>query len=582
MAQERSNISRSRIIRFDRNFLDPDTSLSCIGQGELGGKAHGLTFIRDILRSVLDPREFPQITIDIPSLAVICTGVFDTFMARNHLHEIAASDLSDSRIAYEFQKAELPFEVLGDLRAIVDQVHMPLAIRSSSLLEDSMHEPFAGIYATKMIPNNRFDPDVRFHQLVEAIKFVYASTFSSNARNYRRATGYKDEDEKMAVIIQEMVGKRYYNHFYPELSGVGRSYNYYPMQPARPQDGVISLALGLGKFIVDGGSAWNYSPAYPKVEPPFGSVEKLMKGTQTQFWVVNMGDPPDYDPTRETEYLLLENITTADKEGSLRYLASTYMPHSGRLSIGTGFKGPRALTFAPLLALEELPFNPLIAKLMAVCEQALETPVEIEFAMTFNPHRFGFLQVRTMVVPSGDVRVADEELANSRALIASTTVLGNGIDETIQDIVYIKPQDFELRHTRAVVPEFVRLNRKLQSLERPYLLVALGRLGTTDPWLGVPINWGQISGAKVIVEATQSNIKVELSQGSHYFHNIINLGIQYFMLPPSNHFSIDWGWLAEQPAEEELSFVRHVHLAKPLFVKVDGLNSRGVIFKPQE
>jgi hypothetical protein len=258
------------------------------------------------------------------------------------------------------------------------------------------------------------------------------------------------------------------------------------------------------------------------------------------------------------------------------------MPHSGRLSVGTGFKGPRALTFAPLLVLEELPFNPLITKLMDICEQALETPVEIEFAMTFNPHRFGFLQVRTMVVPSGDVRVTDDELQSRNALIASTTVLGNGIDESIHDIVYIKPQDFELRHTRAVVPEFVRLNKKLQALGRPYLLVALGRLGTTDPWLGVPINWGQISGARVIVEATQSNVKVELSQGSHYFHNIINLGIKYFMLPPSNHFSIDWDWLAQQPAEEDLSFVRHVRIEKPLQVKVDGLNSRGVIFKPQE
>ena len=469
MTQDHPNSSHPQIIRFGRNFLDPNSPLSCIGRGELGGKAHGLAFIRDILRSELDPQAFPQITIDIPSLAVVCTGVFDTFMARNHLYEIAASDLPDNRIAYEFQKAELPFEVLGDLRAIVDQVHMPLAIRSSSLLEDSMHEPFAGIYATKMIPNNRFDPDVRFRQLIEAIKFVYASTFLSSARNYREATGHRDEDEKMAVIIQEMVGKRYYNHFYPELSGVGRSYNYYPMQPANPQDGVISLALGLGKFIVDGGGAWSYSPAYPKVEPPFGSVDKLMKNTQTQFWVVNMGDTPDYDPTRETEYLLLENITTADKEGSLRYLASTYMAHSGRLSIGTGFKGPRALTFAPLLVLEELPFNPLIAKLMSICEHALDTPVEIEFAMNFNPHRFGFLQVRTMVVPSGEIRVADEELANSHALIASTTVLGNGIDESIQDIVYIKPQDFELRHTRSVVPEFVRLNRKLQSLGRPLL-----------------------------------------------------------------------------------------------------------------
>jgi hypothetical protein len=569
------------MIRFNRNFLDPDTPVSCIGGGDLGGKAQGLFFIREALRAELDLPRFKDISIDIPPLVVIRSDVFDQFMQRNHLYEVVNADLPDDRIAHEFQKADLPFEILGDLRAIVNQEHIPLAVRSSSLLEDAMHEPFAGIYATKMIPNNRYDADIRFRQLVEAVKFVYASTFSRNAKNYRKAIGHIDADEKMAVIIQEVAGKRYFDHFYPELSGVGRSYNYYPMKPAKPQDGVVHLALGLGKIIVDGGVSWIYSPAYPKVEPPFGSVSKLLKETQNEFWAVNMGDLVDYDPTQETEYLTLENITTAEKDNALRYLASTYNSLSNRLSIGTGFKGPRVLTFAPLLVLEELPFNELIVSLLAICEEALGAPVEIEFAMTFNPHRFSFLQVRTMVVPIDVVEVSEEELKSENSLISSTTVLGNGIVDDIADIVYVKPETFGLGHTRKVVPELAEINQKLLDSNRPYLLIALGRLGTTDPWLGIPTNWGQVSGAKVIVEAAQKNVRIELSQGSHFFHNIINLGIKHFSLPFSDQPNIDWGWLESQPVVEDKSFVRHVHLQKPLHVKVDGKNGRGVINKCQ-
>jgi hypothetical protein len=567
------------MIRFSRNFLDPDTPLSCIGGGELGGKAQGLVFIRQALRSELDRTKFADIAVDIPPLAVIRSDIFDHFMQHNQLYEAVMSDLPDSRLAYEFQKADLPFEILGDLRAIVDQVHTPLAVRSSSLLEDAMREPFAGIYATKMIPNNRYDADIRFRQLIEAIKFVYASTFMRSARNYRRAIGHSDADEKMAVIIQEVAGKRYHNRFYPELSGVGRSYNYYPMKPARPQDGVVHLALGLGKIIVDGGVSWIYSPAYPKVEPPFGSVNKMVKETQNQFWVVNMGEPIDYDPTKETEYLLLENISIAEKDNSLRYLASTYNPQSNRLSIGTGFNGPRVLTFAPLLVLEQLPVNELIRSLLSICEKALKAPVEIEFAMTFNPHRFSFLQVRTMVAPVDEVEVSEAELNSEQALVTSTSVLGNGCLDQICDIVYVKPESFGLEHTREIVPELAAINQKMLDLNAPYLLIALGRLGTTDPWLGIPINWGQVSGAKVIVEATQKNARIELSQGSHYFHNIINLGIKYFSLPFSEKPRIDWDWLACQPVVDDMKYIRHVRLPKPLQIKVDGMNGRGVIYK---
>jgi hypothetical protein len=580
MNKTRKSSLRSRTVNFNRNFLDPATPISCLGTGEIGGKAEGLAFIRDILHSKLDPEEFSDIKVDIPSMAILCTDVFDTFMKQNQLYEIAYSDSPDDRVAYAFQKAELPFEVLGDLRSIVEQVHTPLAIRSSSMLEDTKNEPFAGIYHTKMIPNNEYDPDIRFRQLTEAIKFVYASTYFKAARVYRKTIGHKDVDEKMAVIIQELLGKRYRSRFYPEVAGVARSYNYYPLRPAKPEDGVVNLALGLGKTVVDGGISWAYSPAFPMAEPPFVSAPDMLVNTQTEFWAVNMGEPPRYDPINEGEYITLENIAAAEEDSSLQYVASTYNALSGRLSIGTGFKGPRVLTFAPLLLLKLVPFNDLMKSLLSICEQSLGTPVEIEFAMTFNPHRYGFLQVRAMAIPTDVVHVSETEMEGENVVISSEGVLGNGIVENIKDVVYVKPECFELKNTKAIVPELEQFNDKLLEAGLPYLLIVFGRLGTTDPWLGIPVQWGQICGAKVIVEATLENVRVELSQGAHYFHNMINLGVKYFSLPFNQQNKIDWKWLRGQEIIDETGFVRHVRLKAPLKIRVDGRRSRGVICKP--
>lgn len=577
MAEFESNTSSSNT--FDQGFLSATARLCTIGKGSIGGKAQGLADIRKVFRSELDPAKYPGIKIDIPPLVVVCTDVFDAFMAQNHLYEVAYSDLPDEQIAYAFQKAELPFEVLGDIRKLITEIHSPLAVRSSSLLEDSKYKPFAGVYATKMIPNKEFDPDTRFRQLVEAIKFVYASTYLKTAKNYCRSVGNRIEEEKMAVILQKMVGKRYHDRFYPELSGVARSYNYYPMGPAKPDDRIVNLALGLGKIIVDGGISWPYSPAYPKVEPPFGSIKELLKGTQTMFWAVNMGRPVEYDPIQETEYLLEENLLAAEQDGVLRHLASTYNPQSGRLTPGTGAPGPRALTFAPLLVLKELPLNELVADLLVICEQAFGGAVEIEFAMTLNPHELGFLQVRSMAVPEDEVEIMEAELEGEDVFLASDSAFGNGIVNAIEDIVFIKPESFELRHTRAVVSELEKFNGALLDSNRPYLLIVFGRLGTADPWLGIPVKFGQISGAKVIVEATKENIKVELSQGSHFFHNIINLNIKYFTIPYSSPYQIDWEWLHEQEVVDESRFVCHVRLKQPLRVVVNGQTSKGVIYK---
>jgi hypothetical protein len=556
-----------------------DKRLHCIGSGDYGGKARGLTFIRDVLISQLNNDDYKDIDFEFPSLTVICTDAFDNFMKRNDLYEIAYSDLPDVDIATAFQNAHLPYEILGDLGELIEQVHEPLAVRSSGLLEDSLYEPFAGVYGTKMIPNNHPDRVVRFRQLEEAIKFVYASTYFQSAKDYIAATQHSIYEEKMAVIIQKVVGKLHRKCFYPELSGVARSYNYYPMNRAKNEDGVVNLALGLGKTIVDGDVCWTYSPAYPKVDPPYRSVEEMLRYSQNEFWAINMIEPPIPDPTSETEYLSLENITTAEKDGTLHYVASTYDSASGRLIIGTSREGPRVITFAPLLVWEQLPLNQLIKNVLNICEETFHAPVEIEFAMTFTPNRFSFLQVRQMVVARDRVEITPQDLADGKILVASKHVIGNGIRDDIKDIVFVKKDTFETRHTRSIASELSRINAKLLADNRPYLLIAIGRLGTTDPWLGIPVKWAEISGAKIIVETVRTDFKVELSQGSHFFHNLTNMGVGYFSVILLDKFTLDWDWLEVQPVIEETEFLRHARLGKPLLVKIDGRKGEGVILK---
>jgi len=565
---------------FDRSFFDPLHRFKYIGSGSLGGKAQGLAFIQRTLTSAFPHDKFPFMEVSIPSLTVLRTDIFDSFLERNRLDEVAYSDSSDDFLAYAFQKAELPAEILGDLRAMVEQVRSPLAIRSSSLLEDAIHEPFAGIYTTKMIPNNQQSADERFRKLSDAVKLVYASTFFKAAKDYARAAHQDIRREKMAVIVQEVVGQLFNGRYYPQLSGVARSFNFYSMGRSKPEDGVVSLALGLGKTIVDGDRVWTYSPAYPKVAPPFGSAEALLKETQTEFWAVNMGKPPAYDPIRETEYLVKGTLSDAELDETLRHSASTYDPISRKISIGIGTKGPRVITFAPLLDSNETPVNAVIRTLLSLCAHAMGSPVEIEFAMTFNPNRFGFLQVRPMVVSREQVDVHADEMKEVEALLASEQALGNGLVETIRDIVYVKPSSFDAKFTRRIAAELENFNRTLANEGRPYLLIGFGRWGSSDPWLGIPVQWGQIGGVKVMVEAVLPNMNVDLSQGSHFFHNLTSFQVKYFCIPYEGEYPIKWELLEQHQTVHETEFVRQVRLPFPLLVKVDGRSGRGVILMP--
>ncbi|MGE5357961.1 MAG: PEP/pyruvate-binding domain-containing protein [Bacteroidales bacterium] len=578
-------ISSLDVPRFDRAFFSGAHPFTRIGDGAYGGKASGLLFIHADLVSGFPASAFPPFAVSIPRLVVLATDVFDRFLAQNNLREVAHSDASDTRIANAFQRAQLPVDLVGDLRALVEQVHTPLAVRSSSLLEDALDHPFAGVYGTKMIPNNQFDADTRFRKLVEAIKYVWASTFFDGAKDYGRMIGRDIADEKMAVIIQEVVGRRHGDRYYPDVAGVARSYSFYRTGNARPEDGVVNLALGLGKTIVDGGLAWTYSPAYPHQTPPFASPRALLSETQSTFWAINMGKPPAYDPVAETEYLVQANLQHAADDETLDLVASTYDPQSDRLVIGRRPGGAWAITFAPLLALDELPLNALVKGVLARCEEALGAKVEIEFALTIEPAsrtsplaaRFGFLQVRPMAVSDQVIDVPVAALESAEAIVASETVMGNGLVEGVADIVYVKPAAFEARHTRAIARELGGINRGLVASKRPYVLIGFGRWGSSDPWLGIPVEWSAINGATAVVEATLPNMNVEPSQGSHFFHNISSFHVSYFSVPHSGRYAIDFDWLAAQPAVAETEFVRHVTLATPVAVKVDGRTGRGVV-----
>ncbi len=581
MKDSLSKIELTYLPEFDRNFFEKDKDFTSIGKGALGGKAAGLAFIKKALVERIKKEDFPQIDIRIPRLTVIRTDVFDAFMERNSLFDIAYSDEPDERIAHAFLNADLHAEIVGDLRFLIMGVTQPLAVRSSSLLEDAKFEPFAGVYATKMISNNEPEINERFQKLTESIKFVYASAFFASSKNYCRGTSNSIKDEKMALVIQEVVGRKGYERFYPEISGVARSYNYYPSGRCKPEHGVVSLALGLGKTIVDGGICWSYSPVVPKCPPPFGDPQDQLKNTQREFWAVNMNRSIQYDPVNETEFLIKGSLEDADYDSMLSHSASTYISSSGKFVPGVGNDGPRLMNFAPLLGLNEYKYNDFIKVLLKTCEETFNSPVEIEFAINFNREsdilEFGFLQVRPMVVSNELVEITEAEMSGESVIASSDKSLGNGHENNITDIIFVKPELFHKKNTPLIAAELKGINRKFAGMNKEYLLIGFGRWGSTDPWLGIPVEWGDISKAKVIVESTLPEMNVELSQGSHFFHNITSFGVKYLSLNYDGNYKINWNLINSQDVIEEKNFIKHIRFKNPLNIKFDGRNGKGII-----
>lgn len=574
-----------KIQPFRRRCEGAGPRIAQLGTGEVGGKAAGLLFLRDEVVDRLDSSRYPGIHVDIPSLTVIGTDVFEAFLELNALRLEDLRDHSDAWIFHRFQRASMPATVVGDLHALVRRMTAPIAVRSSSRLEDALEHPFAGVYSTKMLPNNQSDSSTRFRRLIQAIKFVFGSTWSAAARAYHASLGFAVEPESMAVILQDVVGARHRDRFYPDLSGVARSWNAYPMPGCAPEDGVVDLAVGLGRQIVDGGLSWTYCPRRPAAGAPFDSVADRARRAQSSFWAVNMGTPPTPDPTRETEYLAELDLRRAEEDGRLTRLVSSWDRANDRLRPGVlGRAGsPRVADFAPLLQYPDVPFNEAVQELLRVAEEASSTPVELEFAANFplrpdEPVRLGVLQVRPMAVHRNATEVDAGLLDAPGALVASTSVLGDGAEE-LHDVVFVEPEGFDRAKTREVAAELAVLNASLVRERRPFALIGFGRWGSSDPWLGIPVEWGQISGVRLLVEAALDELHADPSQGSHFFHNLVGRGVLLLTVPRRGAHPIDWTGLRGLPEVQRTRWCRHVRSEYPLNVLVDGRHGRGVMLR---
>jgi hypothetical protein len=561
--------------------FETETSFATIGGGSLGGKARGLAFLRSLLHGYGLERRFPGVRTFVPPAVVLATDVFDEVLEANELRDFAIASTDDAEIERRFLEARFPDAVAGDLARFLELVDGPLAVRSSSLLEDSQHHPFTGLYRTVMVPNRHPDPTVRLADLLRAIRRVYASTYSSHVRAYLKPTPYRLEEEKMAVLVQRLVGARHGRRFYPDFAGVARSYNFYATPPTKPSDGIVSVALGLGETVVAGGSAARFSPRYPRHPLGQATPEEAMRNGQTEFYALDVEDARG-EPARETR-LRLFGLSAAQEDGTLAAVGSIYSTENDALYDGIGRPGVPVVTFAPILKQGLFPLAEIADLLLEIGSRGLNRPVEIEFAVNLSTppgerKEFAVLQIRPFAVgpeaeaaPVGDV--PEEEV-----LCSSRRVLGNGRILGIRDVVVVDRDRFDRSRSLEVADEIARLNARLLEEEAPYLLVGVGRWGASDPWLGIPVAWEQIAGARVIVEATFRDFDVAPSQGSHFFQNLAASLVGYFTVG-NRDGRIDWAWLAAQPALEATEFVRHVRLGRPLTVLMDGRVGEGVIVK---
>ncbi len=582
----RRNRHRGIVADFDPSTYDDRGSLSRIGGGSLGGKARGLAFVRRMLDLYWKGDETPDLEVGVPAAVVLGTDVFDAFLADNGLLDFALTCEDDELLYRRFLEARFPAGPREDLRAYLELVDHPIAVRSSSLLEDSQRQPFTGVYETYMLANNEPDPAVRLARLVDAVQRVYASTFSSHAKGYLKATPYRLEEEKMAVLVQRIVGTRRGDVYYPNFAGVARSHNFYPTGPQRPEDGVVAVGIGLGRTVVDGGACVRFSPAWPRHADPAPSIDALIDTSQRSFFAIPCGGT---DGGGDVEL----GLERAEADGTLGLLASTYSPANDALYDGTSRDGIRVVTFAPVLKMGLFPLAHVTRRLMEIGESCMGSAVEIEFAVNLPPPgaggspEFGFLQMRPLVLTQ-ELETLNLEVGDPAELLCeSDQVLGSGRVDDIYDIVVVPPVDFERGRSRLAAEEIARLNARLLDEGRPYALIGPGRWGSTDRWLGIPVSWDEIAGVRVIVEVGFEDMVVTPSQGTHFFQNLASFRVGYFTVPgahasPSSVASVDWDWLAAQPALVEGEMARLIRLEAPLEVRMNGVQKRGVILKPEE
>lgn len=571
---------------FDRGKFDRYAHFARIGDGSLGGKGRGLAFLDSIIKKHPEFNEREGVSVSIPKTVVLCTDVFDQFMESNNLYPIALSDASDEEILRHFLRAQLPDKYIADFFTFFEATDRPIAIRSSSLLEDSHYQPFAGIYSTYMIPNLD-DKYQMLQMLAAAIKSVYASVYYKDSKAYMTATSNVIDQEKMAVILQEVVGKQYGDKYYPNISGVLRSINYYPIGDETSEEGIASLALGLGKYIVDGGQTLRVSPYHPTQVLQTSEMETALRQTQTQFYALDMKDVGDDFKVDDGFNILKMKVKDADKDGSLNYIASTYDPYDQVIRDGIYDGGRKIISFCGVLQHGVFPLPKLMQMSMKYGAEGMRRPVEIEFACNINNDRTGefyLLQMRPIV---DSKQVLDEDLAaidDSACLLRSHNSLGHGISEDVVDVVYIKTDDnFTASNNPRIADEVERINRKFVAEGKNYVLVGPGRWGSSDYWLGIPVKWPHISAARVIVEAGLANYRVDPSQGTHFFQNLTSFGVGYFTVNTYKNDGIYQKELLDaMPAVEETQYVRHVRFDRPLRIMMDGMKQEGIILLPKE
>lgn len=574
------------VLKFDRKLFDNATPFVKIGSGSIGGKARGLAFV-DFLFSKSDIADrFPGVTVAVPNTIVIATDVFDFFMEQNSLDAVINDNYPNERIAEIFQKAKLPDYVVEDLRVIVEKLDGPLAVRSSSLLEDSKTQPFAGIYKTYMLANSHPDPAVRLQELVKAVKFVYASTFSNEAKAYRKLTPHLPDEEKMAVIIQKVVGRPYAGgaRFYPLFAGVLQSYNYYPVPPLLSEDPIVHIAMGLGKTIVEGHNALRFSPAHPHNLHQFSTISDFFNNSQKSFIALDVSgkEPLPLTYAHEPDLVTVEN-EAAEADGTLEMVASAYSAENDMMYDNIANPGARLITFAPILKNESLPLSEILSSLSKLGQDAMGANIEMEFAAAYDPENkvteFNVLQMRPMVSRSLIKKVHFKDVPESNIVCSSESTLGNGYIHGVFDLIYVKPENFDRMKTHDIADQIGELNQRLKGENRAYMLIGPGRWGSSDPRLGIPVKWNHIANSKIIIEAGYGDFIVDPSYGTHFFHNVTSLGIGYFTINDSkpDGGDIDWDWIKGQRVVSDLTYVRHIRLATPLDIRIDGTSGKGVI-----
>ena len=578
---------------YQKERFDEYSNFARIGDGSLGGKGRDLAFIGAMVKRY--PKlEHEHFAVTIPKTVVICTDIFDEFMETNELYPVALSDVDDETILKYFLRASLPARLIEDLMAFFDVVKSPIAVRSSSLLEDSHYQPFAGIYSTYMVPKLEDKYDM-LRTLSDAIKAVYASVFYRDSKAYMTATSNLIDQEKMAIVLQEVVGNRYNDHFYPTISGVARSLNFYPIGNEKAEDGIANIALGLGKYIVDGGQTLRFSPRHPHNILQMSTMDFALRETQTRYYALDLKNLAEQFSVDDSFNLLRLNLKDADADGSLKFIVSTYDPYDQIIRDGYYPGGRKILSFVNVLQHDVFPLADTLDQILHVGQEEMGRPIEIEFAVNIDPMKteqsrggsptatFYLLQIRP-IVDNKEVMEEDLTLVEQKdTILSSTSVLGHGIVTDVQDIIYVKTGAFNSANNQLIAYDIEKMNRGFTAEEKNYVLVGPGRWGSSDSLLGIPVKWPHISNARVIVECGLENYRVDPSQGTHFFQNLTSFGVGYFTINPFK----GGGWFDEEylnslPAVEETEYLRHVHFDKPIVIKMDGKKSLGVVLKPEK